>query len=203
MTATTQLRRRPETGSWYRRWGKRTLDLFISVPLAVLVAPFSIVIALFIRREDGGPAVFRQERVGASGRRFTLLKFRTMPTDTEHLPSALAGNLRVTRVGRVLRRTSLDEIPQLVSVLRGDMTLVGPRPALPVQTELLALREKYGALDARPGLTGLAQVNSYDGMPEDEKARWDGQYSNNISMRNDVSLLMRTFGYLTHKPPQY
>lgn len=202
---TSSVRRSPVNHSegYYHYWGKRALDLLISIPLLILLAPFGLIAGVLIRWEDGGPAIFIQERVGARDSRFTLRKFRTMPLDTEEMPSAQAGQLRVTRIGRILRRTSLDEIPQLLSVLNGDMSIVGPRPALPSQVALLRLRDKLGTTEVRPGLTGLAQVKSYDGMPEEEKARWDGEYAQQVSLKKDAAILVRTIAYLTRKPPQY
>ena len=188
---------------WYARFGKRALDLIITLPVTILLAPVAVVVSALIRAEDRGPAIFRQERVGAGGRFFTLRKFRTMPIDTPNVPSGDAHQLRVTRIGRLLRRTSLDEIPQLLSVVAGDMTLVGPRPAIPQQEGLIRLRSRNGSLDLKPGLTGLAQVNSYDGMPEEAKARWDGEYATTMSLCGDARILVRTIGYLTRKPPQY
>jgi O-antigen biosynthesis protein WbqP len=126
-----------------------------------------------------------------------------MAVGTGDIPSARAGVLRITRVGRVIRRTNIDELPQLVNILRGDMSLVGPRPALPSQAELLALRGANGAAACRPGLTGLAQIRSYDGMPEPEKARWDGQYAATISLRRDLAIVLGTFRYLARRPPVY
>lgn len=189
--------------SWYAGVGKRIFDLAITVPTAFVLAPVALLVGVVIRAEDKGPAIFRQQRVGAGGRQFWLRKFRTMPVGTPHIPSGEAQSLTVTRTGRALRRTSLDEIPQLLSVLNGDMSLVGPRPALPQQEGLVELRTMNGALALKPGLTGLAQVNSYDGMTEAEKARWDGQYAHRISLRLDLWILIKTIGYLTRKPPQY
>jgi len=162
-----------------------------------------LVIAAAIRLEDGAPALFRQTRVGRKGRPFTLLKFRSMPTGTGNHPSAQAGGLAVTRVGRIIRRTNLDELPQLFCILVGTMSLIGPRPALASQAELLDLRRANGAMEVKPGLTGLAQVCSYDGMPELEKVAFDGRYARTISFLGDAVIVLRTFVYLCHRPPVY
>lgn len=191
------------TSGIYARFGKRIFDLLVTLPVAILLAPLALLIGVVIRIEDRGPAIFRQERVGRHGRRLIVRKFRTMPVDTPHVPSGEAQDLSVTRTGRVLRRTSLDEIPQLISIVQGDMSLVGPRPALPQQEALIELRRANGAQGLKPGLTGLAQVNSYDGMPESEKAQWDGAYARGLGFREDCRILFKTIGYLTHKPPQY
>jgi O-antigen biosynthesis protein WbqP len=187
----------------YARHLKRCLDVLISALLLMILSPLLLIVAVLISAEDGGPALFRQERVGREGLAFTMLKFRSMPVATPHLPSAAAGGLRVTRIGKFIRRTNIDELPQLVNVLRGDMSIVGPRPALPSQTHLLELRARQAVMSARPGLTGLAQINSYQGMPETEKVEWDGRYVRRITPLVDLSILLRTFGYLLRPPPVY
>lgn len=187
----------------YARFGKRLFDILVSsIALAVLL-PLMLLVSIAIRLEDGGPALFRQKRVGQNGRLFVLLKFRSMPVNTSDTPSAKAGMLKVTRVGAFIRRTNIDELPQLINILRGDMSIVGPRPALPTQKELCELREKLGALHCKPGLTGLAQVHSYTGMPETEKATWDAKYSEQITFVGDLVIIFRTFGYLLKPPPVY
>lgn len=192
----------PPSGLYESRF-KRFVDLSLAIPLTVLSAPFAIVTALLIRADDRGPAIFRQERVGRGGAIFIFRKFRTMPVDTASVPSADAGALHVTRVGKVLRRTSLDEIPQILSVLKGEMSLVGPRAPLPAQSNLVDLRRANESLRLRPGLTGLAQVNAFDGMSDEGKAAWDGLYVRTIGFGTDLRIMLRTFGYLLRKPPQY
>ena len=188
---------------FYERKGKRIVDLLLAVPLAILSAPLAAVVSLLVWAEDRGPAIFRQERVGRDGTHFTIRKFRTMPVNTADVPSADASSLEITHVGRVLRRTSLDEIPQIVSVLNGDMSVVGPRPPIPAQQNLVLLRRQSGSLRLRPGLTGLAQVSSFDGMTDEEKTAWDTCYAETISLATDLRILLRTIGYLLRKPPQY
>ena len=195
--------RAPSRKRSYEGVAKRIFDLLIAAPVSLLLTPIALLIGIAVRVEDRGPAIFHQQRVGVGGRLFILRKFRTMPPGTPDIPSGEAQALRVTRVGRFLRRTSLDEIPQLLSILKGDMSVVGPRPAIPQQQGLIELRAQNGSLRVKPGLTGLAQVNSYDGMPESEKARWDGEYAKQVSLLLDCRILLRTVGYLTHKPPQY
>ena len=187
----------------YRNSLKRVFDVVgASVALATL-SPLLGVIAVLIWLDDGGPALFRQPRIGRGGRQFTLFKFRTMPVGTAHVPKAGAQALTVTRVGAYLRRLNLDELPQLVNIVRGDMSLVGPRPAMLSQQTLCALRSTTAAWDCRPGLTGLAQVEAYDGMPETEKARWDETYAEDITLTGDVKILLRTVSYLRRPPPVY
>lgn len=187
----------------YQEYGKRVLDVGVSATALLVLSPIMLATALLIRIEDKGPALFRQTRVGRDGVPFTLTKFRSMPVDTRHVPSAEAAKLKVTRIGRFLRRSNIDELPQLLNILRGDMSVVGPRPALPSQTTLLELRNSVAAMSVRPGLTGLAQVSSYDGMPESAKAEFDGRYASNVTLWNDLKIIVRTFGYLTRRPPVY
>lgn len=187
----------------YARFVKRVLDVVTAALLLLLLSPLLALLAVAIRSEDGGAAIFRQRRVGRDGREFTIYKFRSMPSGTPQLPSASAQALTVTRIGRWIRRTNLDELPQLWNVLKGDMSLIGPRPALPTQTSLVAGRSQRGIAQVRPGLTGLAQVNAYDGMPELEKLAWESRYVQSISFGRDFIILLRTFGYLLRRPPAY
>ena len=187
----------------YARFVKRALDATAAALLLVLLSPLLVLVAAAIRMEDGGPAIFRQRRVGRKGCEFTLYKFRSMPSGTPNVPSAAAQALKLTRAGRFIRRTNLDELPQLWNVLRGDMSLIGPRPALPSQTSLVMHRNERGITLVRPGLTGLAQVNAYDGMPELEKLAWESRYVQRISFTRDAVIALRTFAYLLRRPPAY
>jgi O-antigen biosynthesis protein WbqP len=182
---------------------KRALDLALAVPALVLLSPVLLLAAAAIRLEDGGPVLFAQQRVGRHERPITVHKFRSMPVDTRDVPSSQARELRITRVGKVIRRTNIDELPQLLDIVRGDMSAVGPRPALAAQEELVALRRANGACALKPGLTGAAQVNAYDDMPESEKAAWDGWYAARVSLGLDLLLILRTVGYLAKRPPTY
>lgn len=187
----------------YKRFLKRSLDIGLAGCALLVLSPLLALVALAIRLEDSGPVFFVQERVGRDGRKFRLIKFRSMPVETRDVPSANAASLAVTRVGRIIRRTNIDELPQLINILRGDMSIVGPRPALPAQGGLLDLRAGNGAAACRPGLTGAAQVNSYDGMSDAEKARWDGWYSEHVGFVTDLRIILRTFVYLMRPPPAY
>lgn len=179
------------------------IDVLLSGTVLLALSPVLAIIALIIKCEDGGRVIFRQPRLGRDMAPFMLLKLRSMPEDVGDLPSDEARTLPITRIGRVIRRTNIDELPQLVNILRGDMSVVGPRPALPSQAELIELRTGNGASGVRPGLTGLAQVNSYDGMPASRKARYDGQYAARITLWGDIKIILRTFAYLTRPPPTY
>lgn len=187
----------------YERAFKRLFDLAIAVPAMLVLSPLFLITAMAIRLEDGAPVLFRQRRVGRSGSIFTIYKFRSMPVGTPNLPSAVARSLSVTRVGRIIRRTNVDELPQLWNILMGDMSLIGPRPALESQTSLLLARTARGVSCLRPGLTGLAQVNAYDGMPEVEKVEWESRYAQCVSFTLDLAIVAQTVLYLTRRPPAY
>lgn len=187
----------------YARYGKRVLDIVLSSLALVALAPVMLVVAVAIRLDDGGRVIFRQRRVGQDDRLFELLKFRSMPESTGDMPSDAARKVKPTRVGQVIRRTNLDELPQLVNILRGDMSIVGPRPALPLQAELLQQRRENGASRCVPGLTGLAQVNATDGMTVSQKSAWDGRYAARVTLGADIAIIARTFVYLMSPPPTY
>ena len=187
----------------YRNGLKRLLDVAGAIAALVLLSPLMLAVALAIRLTDPGPVIFRQQRVGANGRLFDFYKFRSMPVGTGDVPSDRVGEVRLSRVGRLIRRTNLDELPQLWNVLRGDMSLVGPRPPIPDQRELIEMRRESGALACRPGLTGWAQVNSYDGMPAARKAEYDAEYARDLSFARDAAIVLRTFAYLLRPPPKY
>ena len=179
----------------YKKCIKRLLDIVLSTLGLVLLSPVFLVISAAIALEDPGPVLFRQRRVGAHGRYFDILKFRSMYTNTPHdVPTHLLEHPEhwITRTGRVIRRTSLDELPQIAQIFTGKMSIVGPRPALWNQYDLLALREKYGANDLRPGLTGWAQVNGRDELEIAEKARLDGEYARSLSFPMDVRIFFMT-----------
>jgi O-antigen biosynthesis protein WbqP len=182
---------------------KRLLDLLIAGAALMMLSPVLLVTAFAILMEDGRPILFRQFRVGRDGRNFRIFKFRSMPVSTPSVPSADARALQVTRVGALIRRTSIDELPQLLNILRGEMSIVGPRPGLPAQAELMHMRRARGIDRLRPGLTGLAQVNSFDGMTDLQKVEWEARYADKVTLANDVSIILRTVGYLFRRPPVY
>lgn len=187
----------------YSGFLKRFFDIVFAAVSLALLSPLMLLVSLLIKLEDGGPIIFRQARVGHRAESFEVFKFRSMPVDASNVPKSEAREIQVTRVGRFIRRTSIDELPQLFNILRGDMSIVGPRPPIASQTALISLRNKNGAFDCLPGLTGLAQVNGYDGMPETEKAGFDGEYAGHVSFAMDIKIVLRTFAYLTRKPPVY
>ncbi len=193
----------PQSGA-ASRWGKRLFDILGSLALIVLSGPVMLAVALAIKLDDGGPVFFRQVRVGKDGRLFRCFKFRSMVVDAEKLLSQLRqqnesdGVLfkmekdpRITRIGHVIRRYSLDEFPQFFNVLRGEMSLVGPRPALPSEVEKYE-DHVHRRLDVRPGITGLWQVSGRSDLPWAETVRLDLYYVDNWSMAQDMMILMRT-----------
>ena len=179
----------------YKRHGKRALDFLAALAaLIVLLIPGAL-IALWIKADSRGPVFFRQKRVGRDKAHFMILKFRTMRVDTpKDVPTHLLKDpyAFITRSGRFLRKTSLDELPQLINILKGEMSFVGPRPALWNQFDLIARRDEAGATALCPGLTGWAQVNGRDELPIDVKARFDGEYARNLSFFMDMECVSRT-----------
>ena len=179
----------------YRRFIKRFLDIVLSLGgIVVLALPLAI-ISLVVRLDSPGPVFFRQKRFGIHKSFFEILKFRTMRTDTpKDMPTHLLSDPTryITKSGAFLRKTSLDELPQLFNILMGHMSVIGPRPALWNQEDLIALRDEYGANDVMPGLTGWAQINGRDELPLDVKARLDGEYAQNISFAFDVKCFFGT-----------
>lgn len=175
---------------------KRALDFILSLFALVMLSPLMLLIALAVKLTSPGPVLFKQKRVGIHKRYFQIYKFRTMRTDApSNMATHLLKNARsfITPIGRFLRKSSLDELPQLINIIKGDMAVVGPRPALWNQYDLIAERDKYGANDVLPGLTGLAQVGGRDELPIDVKAKLDGEYARNISFGLDLKLILRTF----------
>lgn len=188
---------------FYERHAKRWLDFVFAAVAILCLSPLLVLAALCIRLQDGGPAIFRQVRVGRNLEPFTIFKFRSMPVATPNLASADARKVTITPLGKFIRRTNIDELPQLFNILRGEMSLIGPRPALASQADLLRMRDAARVMRARPGLTGLAQVNSYDGMSEAEKVEWERRYVDRITLAVDVGIVARTFVYLLRPPPVY
>ena len=179
----------------YQKFGKRLLDIVLSALGILVLLPVFALIAVAIEVDDPGPVFFRQKRVGIHKTHFPIMKFRTMKVNTpKDTPTHLLENpdQYITRVGRVLRKTSLDELPQIFQIFTGEMSIIGPRPALWNQFDLIAERDRYGANDVRPGLTGWAQINGRDELPIDVKARLDGEYVRNISFGFDCKCFFGT-----------
>ena len=176
---------------------KRILDFMLSVIGIIILSPVFAVIAAAIKLDSVGPVLFKQKRVGIHKTHFNIYKFRTMRIDTpKDIPTHMLEDPEryITKIGAFLRRTSLDELPQIFNILKGEMAVVGPRPALWNQYDLIAERDKYGANDIRPGLTGWAQINGRDELTIEVKARFDGEYTQHISFRMDYTCFLITFG---------
>jgi len=179
----------------YNKFVKRFSDVALSLMGIAALAPVFLLLFAAIKIDSPGPVFFRQKRVGARKSHFYMLKFRTMRLDTpKDTPTHLLENpgQYITRAGRVLRRTSLDELPQIFNILSGKMSIIGPRPALWNQYDLIEERDKYGANDVRPGLTGWAQVNGRDELPIPVKARLDGEYVQNMGFALDCKCFFLT-----------
>ncbi len=179
----------------YRRYIKRVIDFVMAFFGTVILSPLLLILAAWVKLDSKGPVFFRQKRVGRDKKLFSILKFRSMYVDTPHdVPTHLLQNpdAMITRSGRFLRHTSLDELPQLFNILAGQMSVVGPRPALWNQDDLIAERDKYGANALVPGLTGYAQVHGRDELPIPVKAELDGYYAAHISFWLDVKIFFRT-----------
>lgn len=186
----------------YRKIIKRVVDFLLALLGLLLLSWLFIILIIWIKLDSKGPVFFKQKRVGIHKKYFYIYKFRTMKTDTpKDMPTHLLKDPDkfITRAGRFLRKTSLDELPQIINILKGDMSIVGPRPALWNQDDLIAERDLYNANDVLPGLTGLAQISGRDELEISVKARYDGEYVANISFGYDVKLFFKTIrAVLTH-----
>ena len=174
---------------------KRVIDLVLSVLAAVILSPLFLILFIAIKVDTPGPIFFKQKRVGINKTHFNILKFRTMRIDTpKDTPTHLLGNpdQYITKVGKFLRKTSLDELPQIFNIIKGEMAIIGPRPALWNQYDLITERDKYNANDVRPGLTGWAQINGRDELPISVKSELDGEYIQKMNFAFDVKCFVGT-----------
>lgn len=179
----------------YTKYIKRCIDFVLSLLGLIILSPIFIILILFIKLTSPGPVLFKQKRVGINKTHFNIYKFRTMRIDTpKDMPTHLLENpdQYITSIGKFLRKTSLDELPQLINIFKGDMSIVGPRPALWNQYDLIAERDKYHANDILPGLTGWAQVNGRDELEIDVKAKLDGEYVKKMSFFFDCKCFWMT-----------
>lgn len=179
----------------YEKYIKRALGFFLSLIGIIILSPILLIICLAIKIDSKGPIIFKQKRVGKNKKYFNIYKFRTMKSETpKEMPTHLLNNpdAFITKVGKFLRKTSLDELPQLFNILKGDMAVIGPRPALWNQYDLIAERDKYGVNEAQPGLTGLAQISGRDELEIPVKAQIDGKYTDNISFMMDLRCFVGT-----------
>lgn len=181
---------------------KRLFDFLGSLFLLIILSPLFALIALIIVIDDGRPVIFRQKRVGLNNELFDIYKFRTMKNGTRNTSTGDLSESEetITSSGRLLRKASLDELPQLVNIIKGDMSFVGPRPLIPDEDKIRQLRLEYGVYSVKPGMTGLAQVNGRDNLDDEQKAVYDKQYVENKSLLLDVKILFKTvFVVLTGK----
>ncbi|MBQ6850298.1 MAG: sugar transferase [Oscillospiraceae bacterium] len=177
------------------KYFKRFLDIVLSAVGLLVLSPILLIIAVAIKMDSKGPVLFKQKRVAKGKEHFQILKFRTMYADVpKDVPTHLLADpeSKITKIGRFLRKSSLDELPQIWNILVGEMSIIGPRPALWNQFDLIAERDKYGANDVRPGLTGLAQVMGRDELPIEVKAKYDGEYAQNVTFANDIKIFFKT-----------
>jgi lipopolysaccharide/colanic/teichoic acid biosynthesis glycosyltransferase len=180
-----------ERGTLYLRWGKRLFDVLASAAALVMLAPALLFLGLLVRLFLGSPVLFRQVRTGRHGWRFTIVKFRSMTDERDGAGALLSDTQRLTRLGRFLRATSLDELPELINVLKGEMSLVGPRPLLPRYDSVYSERERR-RFDVRPGITGWAQINGRNDLAWDDRLACDVWYAESCSFRLDVKILLLT-----------
>lgn len=178
------------------RYIKRIIDILLSGLAIIILSPLLLILCIAIKLDSPGPILFTQKRVGIHKTYFQIYKFRTMRTDTpKDMPTHMLANPEqyITKTGRFLRKTSLDELPQIFNIFKGDMSIVGPRPALWNQDDLVAERDKYGANDVTPGLTGWAQINGRDELEIPVKAKLDGEYVKKYGFTMDVRCFFGTF----------
>ena len=176
---------------------KRLTDIVLSLLGLIILSPVFLILIIAIKLDSKGPVLFKQKRVGIHKSHFNILKFRTMRIDTpDDIPTHLLENPNqwITRVGRFMRKTSLDELPQILNILKGEMSIIGPRPALWNQYDLIAERDKYGANDVPVGLTGWAQINGRDAIEIKDKVRYDGEYVDKMGLKMDIRCFFGTIG---------
>lgn len=174
---------------------KRALDITFSIVGTAVTSPILLAVAAAVKLDSKGPVIFKQERLGKDGKVFEIYKFRSMCVGAEHMGTgqySYKGDSRVTRVGKVIRATSLDELPQFINILKGDMSFIGPRPLIPEESHIRDLRREYGVYSVRPGLTGWAQVNGRDCLSDEEKAEYDREYIERRSLLFDTKIFFRT-----------
>lgn len=186
----------------YRNTWKRVIDLALSLIAFLVLLPIFFLLAVMIKIDSRGPILFRQERCGKKEEPFQVLKFRTMYADTpKNIPTGQLDNpdFHITRFGNFLRKTSLDELPQIINIIKGEMSIVGPRPLIYEEKEVLRLRGINHAAELSPGLTGWAQINGRDVMPPEVKAQYDGEYYQRLSPLFDMKIFFRSIAYVLRR----
>ena len=182
---------------------KRIFDFLFALISLILFSPIFFIVSLAIKLFDPGPILFKQNRIGINNKKFIIFKFRSLPDGTKNISSDKLELKTISNVGKFIRRTSIDELPQLFNILKGDMSFVGPRPPLMSQEKLIYLRKKNKSICSKPGLTGLAQIKGFTGMSIEQKAYYDHKYHLKKSFFLDLFLIISTFFYLLKKPPVY
>lgn len=177
----------------YKKYIKRILDVVLSLILILLLWPVLFIIAILVRFKLGSPIIFKQERPGLNEKVFTLYKFRTMTDEKDANGNLMPDSVRLTKFGKALRSTSLDELPELWNILKGDMSFIGPRPLLVEYLPLYNEKQKHRH-DVRPGLTGLAQINGRNNLSWEERFEFDLEYVSNISLKEDILIFIKTIG---------
>ena len=176
----------------YKKYVKRLLDIAISLCSLLILSPVIMIVAILVRIKLGSPVIFKQDRPGKDGKIFKLYKFRSMSDKKDKNGKLLPDKDRLTKFGRILRSTSLDELPELVNILKGEMSLIGPRPLAVAYLPYYNEEEKHRH-DVRPGLTGLAQINGRNALNWEERFSYDIEYVNNITFINDLKIIFKTF----------
>lgn len=179
----------------YTHYGKRLLDIIGAVVLLVIAAVPMLIVTIIIKLDSHGPALFRHQRYGKDKQPFTIYKFRSMAIDAPNDRATQDfhdSHMYITKVGRIMRKLSIDELPQLINVLRGDMSLIGPRPVVLSEKRLIKLRDNYGANSVKPGITGWAQANGRDEMDDVTKSDFDGYYANHLGLVMDAKVILKT-----------
>jgi len=178
---------------------KRLCDIILSILGLIILSPLLLIVAMAIKIESPGPILFYQDRIGLNKKKFKIYKFRTMYTDApKNLPTFELENVdqHITRVGQIIRKRSIDELPQLINIIKGDMSIIGPRPVVLTEIELIRERDKYDVFSVLPGLTGWAQINGRDAVTVNLKAKLDGEYVEKLNIINDAKIFFGTIAYV-------
>ena len=186
---------RKKKPNFYALYIKRSIDFIISLFLLLVLWPLFLILAIWIKADSSGPIFFRQERMGKNGQPFKIYKSRTMYINAPQLATASFENPEkyITKAGKLLRKSSLDELPQLINVFKGEMSIIGPRPLILKEKKVLSLRHENGAETILPGITGLAQVRGRDLVTDEQKAAYDGEYAANLTIVEDLKICFKTF----------
>lgn len=187
----------------YKKYFKNIIEFLLSLILFVTLIPFFLILSLFLLILNGRPIFFIQKRFGLHNNYFNIYKFRTLKKNTKDVPTTQVVEYEYTKLGKFLRRSNLDELPQLANVLRGEMSLIGPRPALYNQINLKNLRAQNSIHELKPGITGYAQVHGFENMTDEDKIKFDLYYLNNLSIILDLKIIISTFKFFFIKAPKH